>query len=313
MSQSGRRPDTERSAAPGVAVIGLGAMGLPMARRIASALPVSAFDIDAARRALATGDGVGEALSPADAGRDADVVLLAVRDQGQLDDALFGPDGAATTMHPGAVVVITSTVGPGVVRATATRLAARDLLLVDAPVSGGPARAGVGDLLIMVGADEPALATARPVLDLLASTLAVVGPNPGDGQALKAVNQLLAGVHIAATAEAVALARGLGLDPQTVIDVLSQGAASSFMLSDRGPRMIEAYREGAQVRSRLDIFTKDMAIVTDVARDARVPVPLAAAAGQLYLLAEHAGLADHDDSSIVTILSPSDPARSRDE
>lgn len=304
MPQSVRRPETERSAALRVAVIGLGAMGLPMARRIASALPVSAFDVDPVRRGLAAVDGVGEAPSPADAARDAEVVLLAVRDQEQVEDALFGADGAVATMRPGAVVVITSTVGPDAVRAAATRLADRGLLLVDAPVSGGPARAVTGDLLIMVGADEPALATARPVLELLASTLAVVGPNPGDGQALKAVNQLLAGVHIAATAEAVALARGLGLDPQAVIDVLGQGAAASFMLSDRGPRMIEAYGEGAEVRSRLDIFVKDMGIVTGIAANARVPVPLAASAQQLYLLGERAGLADHDDSSIVTVLSP---------
>lgn len=100
--------------------------------------------------------------------------------------------------------------------------------------------------------------------------------------------------------------RGLGLDPQAVIDVLGRGAAASFMLSDRGPRMVEAYGDGAELRSRLDIFTKDMAIVTGVARDVRVPVPLAAAAAQLYLLGERAGLAGHDDSSIVTVLSPAE-------
>jgi 3-hydroxyisobutyrate dehydrogenase len=295
--------------APRVAVIGLGAMGLPMARRLGTALPVTAFDVDPERRALATADGVAAAGTPAEAARAADLVLLAVRDQRQVDGALFGPGGAAAALRPGGVVMITSTVGPDAVRATAARLAEQDVLLVDAPVSGGPARAGEGDLLVVVGADEPALALVRPVLDLLASTVTVVGPNPGDGQALKAINQLLAGVHIAAAAEAVALARGLGLDPRTVIDSLSQGAAGSFMLADRGPRMVQACQEeagegGAEVRSRLDIFVKDMGIVTGLARASHVPVPLAAAAEQLYLLGERAGLAARDDSSIVTVLSP---------
>lgn len=286
------------------AVIGLGAMGLPMARHIATTFPVNAFDVSAERRALAAAAGATEAVTPAAAGRDARVVLLAVRDQAQVEAALFGEDGAAAVLGPGAVVVLTSTVGPEAAREAAVRLAARDILFVDAPVSGGPSRAE-GDLLVLVGAAEDALEAAAPVLDLLASTLTVAGPNPGDGQALKAVNQLLAGVHIAAAAEAVALARGLGLDPDAVIGSLRQGAAGSFMFADRGPRMAAQYRdEDVEVRSRLDIFVKDMGIVTGIARDTHVPAPLAAAAHQLYLLAEGAGLAAEDDSSVVTLLSP---------
>jgi 3-hydroxyisobutyrate dehydrogenase len=283
-----------------VAVLGLGAMGLPMARHLAKDLPVTVFDVDPGRGV----PGATVAATAAEAAAGADVVLLAVRDSEQVHTALFGEHGAATAMRPGAVVVLTSTVGPDAARITAARLAARDLAFVDAPVSGGPARAGAGDLLIVVGAGETELAAARPVLDRLASTLTVVGPLPGDGQSLKAINQLLAGVHIAAAAEAVALARGLGLDPAVVVDSLSKGAAGSFMLADRGPRMIEAYGAGAQVRSRLDIFVKDLGIVTGIAKDAHVPLPLAAAAHQLYLLGERAGLGAADDSTVVTLLSP---------
>ena len=133
---------------------------------------------------------------------------------------------------------------------------------------------------------------------------------PGDGEALKAINQLLAGVHIAAAAEAIALARGLGLDPAVVIEALSQGAAGSFMFADRGPRMLQAYTGGAEVKSRIDIFVKDMGIVTTVGRTSHVPLPLAAAAQQLYLIAEAAGLGAHDDSSVVTILSPKEATNS---
>ncbi|WP_326731600.1 NAD(P)-dependent oxidoreductase [Streptomyces phaeochromogenes] len=296
---------------PRTAVLGLGAMGLPMARRLAATeIDVTVFDIAAERRALVAADGAAEAATPAEAARDAEVVLLAVRDQRQVDSALFGENGAAAALRAGSVVVLTSTVGPEAARLTAARLGELGVLLVDAPVSGGPTRAGNGDLLIVVGAESSALDLARPVLDRLASTLTVIGDRPGDGQALKAINQLLAGVHIAAAAEAVALARGLGLDPQTVIDSLSQGAAGSFMFADRGPRMAQAYGEEAdtvEVRSRLDIFVKDMGIVTGIAKDAHVPVPLASAAAQLYLLGERAGLAARDDSSIVTVLSPATP------
>ncbi|NEC85085.1 NAD(P)-dependent oxidoreductase [Streptomyces sp. SID12501] len=291
---------------PHTAVIGLGAMGLPMARRLAGELPVSVYDIAADRRSALAAQGARDAASPAEAARDADVVVLAVRDQAQVEGALFGENGAAEALRPGAVVILTSTVGPEAARTTAVTLAERGVLTVDAPVSGGPVRAGNGDLLIVVGAEDAALKAARPVLDLLASTLTVVGPRPGDGQAMKAVNQLLAGVHIAAAAEAIALARGLGLDPGTVVESLKHGAAGSFMFADRGPRMVQAYEDGAEVevKSRLDIFVKDMGIVTGIAKDAHVPVPLAAAAAQLYLLGERAGLAARDDSSVVTVLSP---------
>ncbi|WP_327428816.1 NAD(P)-dependent oxidoreductase [Streptomyces sp. NBC_01236] len=294
---------------PHTAVIGLGAMGLPMATHLAAHLPVSAYDVAKPRRTQLTAAGGTATTSPAEAARDADVVLLAVRDQSQVDGALFGENGAAETLRPGTTVILTSTVGPDAARATAERLAERGILTVDAPVSGGPVRAGNGDLLIVVGAEDKALDLARPVLDLLASTLTIVGPRPGDGQALKAINQLLAGVHIAAAAEAIALARGLGLDPATVVESLRHGAAGSFMFGDRGPRMVETYESDVapEVKSRLDIFVKDMGIVTGIAKDAHVPVPLASAAQQLYLLGEGAGLAAHDDSSVVTILSPKSP------
>lgn len=299
------------SDSPRVAVIGLGAMGLPMATHLASAFPVVGFEPYAARRAQAEETGIGVESTPAAASKDADVVLLAVRDAAQAEDALFGPDGVLETLPPSSPVILTSTVGPDAARELATRLAAAGHPLVDAPISGGPVRAGKGDLLIVVGADDGALEATRPVLEHLASTLTVVGPRPGDGQALKTINQLLAGVHIAAAAEAIALARGLGLDPSVVVGALSQGAAGSFMFADRGPRMIEAYTGGAEVKSRVDIFVKDMGIVATVGRASHVPLPLAAAAQQLYLIAEAAGLGAHDDSSVVTILSPAENGSER--
>lgn len=196
-----------------VAVIGLGAMGLPMAAHLATVFSVTGFDPFKARRDLAAERNLAVAGTPADASKPADIALLAVRDHTQAHSALFGADGALQTLRHGAPVILTSTVGPEAARALAGELEELGYPLVDAPISGGPARAGNGDLLIVVGATDSALAAVRPVLDHLASTLTIVGQRPGDGQALKTINQLLAGVHIAATTEAIALARGIGLDP----------------------------------------------------------------------------------------------------
>ena len=309
-------PSAEFPAGYQVTVLGLGAMGLPMATRLASRLTVHGFDIAADRLDLAAQAGVRPFDSARSAAAGADAVLLAVRDVRQLEEVLFGDEGVATVLERGAVVILGSTVGTEAVPATVERLAALGVDLVDAPLSGGPARAGAGDLLIVVGAEPDALARARPVLDLLASTLTVVGDRPGDGQALKTVNQLLCGVHIAAAAEALALADALGLDRSATLAALEAGAASSFMLSNRGPRMLQAYDdEDVPVLSRLDIFVKDMGIVGKAARAARLPAPVAAAAEQLYLLGQAQGLGAEDDSAVVKLLAPNrrSPTKTPDE
>ncbi|HKX66605.1 MAG TPA: NAD(P)-dependent oxidoreductase [Intrasporangium sp.] len=290
-----------------IAVLGLGAMGLPMATRLAERFTVRGYDINPERSALGADAGVSPAESARMAATGADAVLLAVRNRTQLDDALYGADGVAAVLSPGALVILTSTVGIDAVREVADRLATEGLHFVDAPISGGPVRAGQGDLLITVGASDEAYAAAEPVLSHLASTLERMGPQPGDGQAMKTVNQLLCGVHIAAGAEALALASALGLDPAQALRTLGAGAAASFMLGDRGPRMLQAYDdEGAEVRSRLDIFVKDMGIVSRAAQGAGLATPVAAASEQLYLIGQAHGLAAADDSSVITVVAPKD-------
>lgn len=288
-----------------VAVLGLGAMGLPMAARLAGAFAVNGYDISEERLRLAEDAGVRRHDSARSAATGADAVLLAVRNAPQLDEVLFGVDGVAAALAPGAVVILGSTVGREVIPPVVERLAEHGVALVDAPLSGGPVRAGAGDLLIVVGAEPAALATARPVLERLASTLTVVGDAPGDGQALKTVNQLLCGVHIAAAAEALALADALGLDQERTLAALEAGAAGSFMLSNRGPRILEAYAEdGAEVLSRLDIFVKDLGIVGSAARAAGLAAPVAAAAEQLFLLGQAHGLGAADDSAVIRVVAP---------
>lgn len=288
-----------------IAVLGLGAMGLPMATWLHESFTVTGFDIFAERGQLAADAGVAVRDSARDASADADVVLVAVRNQEQLEDLLYGPEGIVTGMKKGAAVILTSTVGIQAVEDVAARLADDGIGLADAPVSGGPARAGNGDLLITVGAYPEVYEHCLPVLEAMASNLVWVGQAPGKGQAMKTVNQLLCGVHIAAGAEALALAGELGLDQEMALEALMSGAAASFMLGDRGPRAIQAYNgEEAEVKSRVDIFVKDMGIVTSAAKMAGMAVPVAAAAEQIYLQGLSRGQGAMDDSSVINVTKP---------
>ena len=197
-------------------------------------------------------------------------------------------------------MLLMATVGPDAVEDWARRLAETDVQIVDAPVSGGVARAGQGDLLIMVSGSEVALAIVQPLLDVMARNAPVVGTEPGEGQKVKLVNQLLCGVHIAVAAEALAYAEALGLDAGATWEVLRHGAAASFMLDDRGARMID--NSNGDIRSTTDIFVKDMGLVTAAARAKSYPTPLASAAEQIYLAGRRAGLGRADDSSVIEIL-----------
>lgn len=284
-----------------VAWIGLGAMGAPMATVVAGGgMPVRAFDLDpdASQR---VGGGVTVFPTAREAVAGADVVVVMVATGAQLDAVLFDPHtGVAETLGRGTVVLVMSTVGPQAVEQAANRLEAHGVWAVDAPVSGGVVRASTGDLLVMVGGADQHIATVQPVLDCVAAQAPVVGAVVGDGQRFKVVNQLLCGVHIAVAGEALALAESMGLDPAQCVEVLQGGAAASFMLGDRGPRMVEG--EDAPVRSALDIFVKDMGLVTDAARAVQQPVPLAAAAEQIYVRGRREGLGRRDDSSVYDLL-----------
>jgi len=290
----------EHGAGTRVGWIGLGAMGSPMAACVARAgFDVTAYDIEPARAESLAADGVKPATSIGDAAGGADVLVVMVATPDQVESVLFGDDPAAGALAAGAAVVVMATVGPAPVQRWAERLGQQQVDLVDAPVSGGAARAGAGDLLIMVGGPQPAVDRAQPLLDAMARSAPHVGAAPGDGQKVKLVNQLLCGVHIAAAAEALALAEAMQLDPAATWEVLRGGAAASFMLDDRGARMVHGTDE---VKSALDIFVKDMGLVTDAARANSYPAPLASAAEQLYLAGRRAGLGRRDDSTIIQVL-----------
>lgn len=283
--------------------LGLGAMGAPMAAcLVAAGHTVAAYDVVPGR----VPEGAAEASSVASAVDGAAAVVVMVATPDQLDEVLFGSPGtegaggAGDALASGQTVVIMSTVGPEAVVTAAARLDELGVAVVDAPVSGGVTRAGTGDLLILVGGTASAVAGVQPLLGTLARSAPVVGPSPGDGQRMKLVNQLLCGVHIAAAAEALSFAQSLGLDPAECWQVLRDGAAASFMFDDRGARMVAGTFD--EVRSALDIFVKDMGLVTGAAGQAGAPVPLSAAARALYQRGHDQGLGRKDDSALIEVL-----------
>jgi 3-hydroxyisobutyrate dehydrogenase/putative dehydrogenase len=288
--------------------LGLGAMGAPMAGCLARAgNSVVAYDIVPGRAEALAADGVEAADTITGAVRDAGIVAVMVATPDQVDQVLFGPGGAAGALAAGAVVVIMATVGPEVIAEVTSRLSRNGVTVVDAPVSGGVQRAAAGDLLIMVSGADGAVGRARPLLDALARNAPVVGPVPGDGQRMKLVNQLLCGVHIAAAAEALAFAESLGLDPGECWRVLRDGAAASFMFEDRGARMIAG--EFGTPRSALDIFVKDMGLVSAAAEHTGASAPLTAAARRLYEEGHERGLGRLDDAGLIEVLRQDRPER----
>ena len=284
--------------------IGLGAMGAPMVRIAGAAgFTVRAFDLSSAAReaVVDVATPVGTAI---DAATGADVVVVMVATPAQLESVLFGEGGSdggiAATLTAETTLLIMSTVGPAAIEATLAALDGVTAHVVDAPVSGGVARACTGDLLIMVGGAEADVAAVRPLLDALAANAPVVGARPGDGQRFKVVNQLLCGVHIAAAGEALALADSMGLDLEQVHEVLGTGAAASFMFADRGRRMVDG--DVDDVRSALSIFVKDMDLVGEAAREVGQDVPLATSAEAIYQRGRELGLERKDDSIVYRVL-----------
>jgi len=279
--------------------VGLGAMGFPMAKRLVGAgfEFVKVFDVLEERTRPLVALGAVSTASPKEAAEGSEALVLMVANADQAKGVLFGEGGAAEALPEGAAVVIMSTIGPQDVRELADALAERGLRTLDAPVSGGVARAEKGDLLIMAGGPEDLFEELRPVLGAMGSSVVHCGPHVGDGQAVKLVNQLLCGVHIAAAAEALAYAEALGLAPRFVFETIRHGAANSFMLEDRGERMLE--EAFVPPKSALDIFVKDMGLVRNAAEERGFEAPLSSAALELYLAGKEAGLGTEDDSGVI--------------
>ncbi|MBP1183699.1 L-threonate dehydrogenase [Methylobacterium sp. PvR107] len=281
------------------AVIGLGSMGSGMAGSLLRAgFSVAASDVNPEAVARFAAAGGRAAASPAEAARDADVVVSVVVNAAQTEAVLFGEKGAAAAMPEGAVFVSSATMDPAIARALATRLEATGRHYLDAPMSGGAARAADGGLTFLASGSAAAFAKARPALDAMAGTLYELGDAAGQGAAFKMINQLLAGVHIAAACEAMAFAAKQGLDLRRVYEVITKSAGNSWMFENRVPHILEA---DYSPKSAVDIFVKDLGIVQDMARADKYPVPVAAAALQMFLMASGAGMGRDDDASVARL------------
>ena len=281
------------------AVIGLGSMGLGMAQSlIRGGFTVTGFDVAAAAGERLAQSGGSVAASPAEAAHDAHAVVAAVVNAAQTEAVLFGSDGCAESMPEGAVFVSSATMAPEMARSLCARLEALGRHYLDAPMSGGAARAADGSLTMLASGSDAAFACARPALDAMCGTLYELGPQAGQGAAFKMVNQLLAGVHIAAACEAIAFAARQGLDLARVYEVITRSAGNSWMFENRIPHVLEG---DYSPKSAIDIFTKDLGIVLDMAREAKFPVPIAGAALQMYLMTAAAGMGRDDDASVARL------------
>lgn len=279
-----------------IGFIGLGSMGLPMARNLVTGgFEVTGFDLRAeARNALVEAGGkAADTAAAACAG--ADMAVLMVVNIAQARDVLFA-GGVLDALAPGGAILLMSTCPPAAVAEVSADVEARGFAFVDAPVSGGVVGATAGSLTIMVGAGEDALARARPALDAMGAKVVHVGKDAGQGATAKVVNQLLCGAHLAVAAEALSLAERLGVDTTAMLDILGGSAAASWMLRDRGPRMLEA---DPTVTSAVDIFVKDLGLVLEAGREAKAALPMAALAHQLFLSVSGRGLGTADDSQVI--------------
>ena len=281
-----------------VAVIGLGSMGYGIASSLLRAgATVTGFDVVEAQveRLASEGGQRGEIMSVAPT---LETTVVVVLNAAQTESVLFGSNGIVPHMRTGACVVSCATVSPDFARSMADRCAAHSVLYLDAPISGGSVKAALGQLSVMASGSREAFAAARAELDGMAETVFELGDTIGAGSAMKAVNQLLAGVHIASMAEAMSFGITQGIEPAQLVDVISECAGSSWMFENRAPHVVEG---DYTPRSAVNIWLKDLGIVLDIAKDAKFSAPLTAAALQQFVAAAGSGFGAEDDAAVVKV------------
>jgi 3-hydroxyisobutyrate dehydrogenase len=286
-----------------VGLIGLGAMGSGMAKSLRRAgHDVHVYDIRLEVAQQFAKDGGTACATLAELGAACDVVISVVVNAAQTEAVLFGPqgdgNGCAATMKEGSVFVMCSTVDPNVSIGFESRLKDLGLLYVDAPISGGAARAASGEMTMMTAARPEAYARTEPLLHAMAAKVYKLGDCAGAGSKVKIINQLLAGVHIAAAAEAMALGIREGVAPEALYEVITHSAGNSWMFENR---MAHVLAGDYTPLSAVDIFVKDLGLVLDTARASKFPLPLSSTAHQMFMQASTAGYAREDDSAVIKI------------
>ena len=285
-----------------VGLIGLGSMGSGMAQSLRRAgHTVHVFDVRREVAAAFAKDGGVAHHTLASLGAACDVIVSVVVNAAQTESVLFGDattPGCAASMKPGSVFVMCSTVDPNWSVALEARLEAMGLQYVDAPISGGAAKAAAGQMTMMTAAKPAAYAVAEPLLNAMAAKVYKLGDSAGAGSKVKIINQLLAGVHIAAAAEAMALGLREGVDAAALYEVITHSAGNSWMFENRMAHVLAA---DYTPLSAVDIFVKDLGLVLDMARASKFPLPLSSTAHQMFMQASTAGFAKEDDSAVIKI------------
>ena len=280
-------------------LIGLGAMGAGIAATLRNkGYALHVCDARPGAAATFAQQGGTACATPAEVASNCDSVVSVVVDAAQTESVLFGDGGAATAMEPGSVFVMCSTVDPNWSIALEARLAEQGILYIDAPISGGAARAASGQMTMMSSARPQAYAAAGALLEDMAGKVYRLGNAAGAASTVKIINQLLAGVHIAAAAEAMALGLREGVDAAALYEVITHSAGNSWMFENRMPHVLAA---DYTPLSAVDIFVKDLGLVLDLARASKFPLPLSSTAHQMFMQASSAGFAREDDSAVIKI------------
>lgn len=282
-------------------VVGVGNMGGGMAARLLEqGWAVRVRDIDAAKMQALALRGALVCDSAAEAAAGVAALIVCVVDADQTEDVLFGAGGAVAVLQPGQTVLLCPTIAPGDVERFARRLAERGIACIDAPMSGGPARARDGTMSLMVACDEPVFELHRDLIEALSSKVFRVGARPGDGARTKLVNNLLAGINLVGAAEALALAQRMGLDPQATLSVIEQSSGQSWIGSDRMRRAIAG---DFSPRAHMTLLRKDTRLAVEAARAAGFEGPLGPAASAVFEVAVQAGMAELDDGALLRLLA----------
>jgi putative dehydrogenase len=280
-------------------VVGLGSMGFGAAVTcLRAGIDTAGFDVnpEALKRFQASG---GKPIESLAACKDIDCVLVFVVNASQAESVLFD-SGLQSSLTPNALIINCVTLAPSKAVEIANKVGSMGFRYIDAPVSGGAAKALDGRMSIMASGTPLAMADAKPIFDAISEHVFELGDEPGQGSQMKLINQLLAGVHIAATAEAMNLAASLDMDLHQVIDVISKCAGSSWMFENRAPHIADG---DYSPLSSVNIFVKDLGIVTNEAVENGVVTPLSDAALALYRKASESGLGGEDDSAVVKVLA----------
>lgn len=285
-----------------VAVIGLGAMGMGAAEScIKAGLTTYGADLNVeALDKLKAAGAYAVSQSAVDFADKLDAVLLLVVNPAQVNAVLFGENGLAAKLNKGTAVMVSSTISAQDSKAISQKLTDLGLLMLDAPVSGGALKAAAGEMTVMASGSVQAFEKLQPVLDAVAGKVYNIGTEIGLGSTVKIIHQLLAGVHIAAGAEAMALAAKAGIPLNLMYDVVTNAAGNSWMFENRMKHVVEG---DYTPLSMVDIFVKDLGLVNDTAKSLHFPLHLASTAYAMFTEASNTGFGKQDDSAVIKIFS----------